>query len=300
MKQPVHQGIALLSLTVAFAAADIASWYWILFVPIAENATTYPVIHFLDVGQGDAELVSFADGTNILTDTGPSGPAILGALDSILASRDRSIDIIIISQPSASHFGGLRDIVDHYRVGAIIYSGRDAPPGVSAWPTLLEKISAKMIPLITLGEGDCLHIGTLGKVDILSPGRELAESQELGDTGIVQLVTTGKFRALLTADIGFGVENALVARYGMLLRADILKIPHGGSKNSSGAAFLSAVSPRTAIIEVGAKNSYHQPAAETLIRIVSSTSAKVFRTDEDGTVAVFRASDGALAAVAAR
>ncbi len=279
---------------------DILSWYRILFVPLVENAAIYPIMHFFDVGQGDAELVSFGDGTNILTDAGPSGPVILGALDSVLGSRDRSIDIIIISQPSASHFGGLQDIVDHYRVGAIVYNGRDAPPGVSAWPTLLEKISAKMIPLITLGEGDRLRIGTLGEVDILSPGRERAESQELGDTGIVQLVTTDKFRALFTADIGSGVENALVARYGMSLHADILKISHNGSKNSSGAAFLSAVSPHMAIIEVGAKNFYHQPSAETLIRIVSSTSARVFRTDEDGTVTVFRASDGILSAVAAR
>ena len=61
---------------------------------------------------------------------------------------------------------------------------------------------------------------------------------------------------------------------------------HHGSKFASGDAFLRAVNPKIAVIEVGAKNKYGHPAKETLARIASSTDAVIFRTDQDGTIAV--------------
>ena len=300
MKNSVNKGILSLFFIAAIAAADIACWYEILRVPTAGRNEIFPSIHFLDVGQGDAELVLFPEGTVVLTDAGPSGPAVLGAIDPIFGLRGGSIDLIVISQPSLDHFGGIPDILDHYRVGAIVYNGRDASPGVSAWPALLEKISAKKIPLITLGEGDRLHVGSSGEIDILSPDREFAENQKIADTGIVQLVKAGSLRALFAADMGSEMENILIARYGAFMKADIIKIANNGSKNSSGGTFLTLVSPRMAVIEVGAKNSYHEPASETLARIISSTSASIFRTDEDGTVTVFRGSNGALSARSTR
>ena len=300
MRRSVNGKIILPLVAVVLIAADFACSYRILSPLISENRNNYPSIRFLDVGQGDAELVSFTNGAMVLTDAGPNGPAILGALDPIFGKRGRSIDLVIVSQPSAAHFGGLSDVLDHYHVGAIVYNGRDAPPGVPAWAALLQKISALKVPLITLGEGDSVRIGEKERIEIVSPGRERAESPELADTGIVQLVQTRDFRAILAADIGFGVENALVARYGPSIRADILKVAHNGSKSSSGETFLSAVLPRTAVIEVGEKNSYHQPSPEAIARIASSTSAKVFRTDEDGTIEVFRAGEGTLSAKTAR
>jgi competence protein ComEC len=71
------------------------------------------------------------------------------------------------------------------------------------------------------------------------------------------------------------------------LHADILKVPHHGSKYSSGDAFLRAVDPSVAVIEVGAKNVYGQPGAATLARLASSTHAEIFRTDQNGTVEIY-------------
>jgi competence protein ComEC len=268
----------------ALALADIVCWYRIAFSSSA-FAGTVPRANFLGVGQGDAELMIFPDGVKVLTDAGPDG-TVLGSLETVLGANDRYIDVAIISHPQSDHYNGFNYILDHYQVGAFIYNGRDDDPGTKSWSTLLLKIAVKNIPLITLGKGDKVIVNN-SEVDILSPDENFDASGELNDTGLVELVKTPQFKVLLPGDTGFDVEDSLVAE-GVDLRADILKIPHHGSKYASDAAFLKAVDPKIAVIEVGAKNSYGQPAPETLARIASSTNATVFRTDQGGTIQIWR------------
>ncbi len=211
---------------------------------------------------------------------------VLASLESVLGAGDRYIDIAIVSHPQGDHFGGYDYMLDRYRIGAFIYNGRNDDPGVEAWPALRKKIAAKRIPLLTLGKGDKIIYGA-DEIDIVSPDTAFAEGGELNDTGIVELVRTPQFKALLAADIGYGAENALVAQ-GAELKADILKIAHHGSKYSSGDAFLRAIDPHIVAIEVGAKNTYGHPSQETLARIASSTHAAVFRTDTNGTITIWR------------
>ena len=163
-------------------------------------------------------------------------------------------------------------------------------PGVAEWAALKKKIAAKHIPLITLGAGDSVHYEE-NEVDILSPNAEFGESAELNDTGLVEMVKTADFRALFTADIGFNIEDWLIANV-KDLHADILKVPHHGSKYASGDAFLRAVDPSVAVIEVGAKNTYGQPGAATLARLASSTRAEFFAPTKMARGNLFR--DGKL------
>ena len=237
----------------------------------------------MDVGQGDSELIVFPGGMTMMTDAGPTD-AVLGSLEKAIPGR-HYLDLALITHPQLDHFNGYNFILDHYEVGAFLYNGRD-DPGVAEWTALKQKIAAKHIPFITLAAGDGVRAAG-SEVDILSPDPAFAESAELNDTGLVEMVKTPDFRALFTADIGFNIEDWLVANVADL-RADILKVPHHGSKYASGGAFLGAVDPAVAVIEVGAKNSYGQPGAATLARIASSTHAAVFRTDEDGTVEISR------------
>jgi competence protein ComEC len=286
-----NKKIALL--VFAIAIADLVGWYRIAFSSSLSGGVI-PRANFLDVGQGDAELMIFPDNIKVMTDAGPDG-TVLGSLENVLGTNDRVIDLAIISHPQSDHFGGFDYILDHYRIGAFIYNGRDDDPGTKAWSALLLKIAAKNIPLITLGEGDKIVIGTKGnkdssnsgEIDLLSPDENFDESGELNDTGFVELVKMPQLRVLLTADTGFDVEDALVAK-GVDLHADVLKVAHHGSKYASDVTFLKAVGPKVAVIEVGAKNSYGQPAPEALARIASSTDATVFRTDRDGTIQLWR------------
>ncbi len=223
-----------------------------------------------------------------MTDAGPDD-SVLAALAHVLPPDDTYLDLAIISHPQIDHFNGFKFILDHYRIGAFIYDGRDDDPPNAAWDMLKAKIQQQKIPFITLGRGDVIRIGngsSSDEIDILSPDVAFDQSAELNDVGFVELVKTPEFRTLFTADIGFNVENWLLENH-TDIRADVLKVSHHGSSYSSGDAFLRSVAPRVAMIEVGAKNKYGHPASSTLVRIASDTRALILRTDENGTVEIW-------------
>jgi competence protein ComEC len=275
-------GILLLFLLVIL---DLIIWREIVFA-----GTVRAGDYFLDVGQGDSELVILPSGARVLIDGGP-GAKVAAALEKILPTSDRYVDLLLNTHPQLDHFAGFSAVLDSFEVGAVLTNGRDDNPTVAEWPALVEKIQANRIAMLTLARGDRIASGS-SSIKILSPDRSLAESAELNDTGIVALTFTPELRTLFTADIGSNIEQYLLAQ-GDDLRADVLKIPHHGSKYSSSAEFLRAVNPRVAVIEVGTRNTYGHPAPQTLARLASSTRAEIFRTDQNGTVAVFT-EDGKL------
>ncbi len=265
---------------VSLLALNIFLWQGILWNGSPKEARAY----FLDVGQGDSELMVFQGGIKVMTDAGPD-QKVLDGLGKIISSEDPYIDLAIISHPQLDHFNGYNYILEHYDIGAFIHNGRDDTPGVKQWQELLQKIKEKNIPLITLGKGDAIRYGN-NEIDLLSPDGDFDQSAELNDTGLVELVKTPEMRVLLTADIGSNVEDALLAA-GDDLRADVLKVPHHGSRYSSGGPFLHAVDPKAAVIEVGARNTYGHPSPLTVARLGSSTRAVVLRTDLDGTITIW-------------
>lgn len=279
-------------------AADMFVWWGVAFsgpVRAASADVASARIYFLDVGQGDSELLVFANGMKVLTDAGPDAK-VVQSLAAVMPGDGVNmpyIDLAVISHAENDHFGGYAALLDHYRVGAFIYNGRDADKENTAWSDLRAKIKARGVPFITLGRGDIIHcgkdangLGGGGTISVLAPDADFLQSAAMNDTGIVELVRAGGLRALLVADTGTNVEDAMLAE-GIAVRADVLKVPHHGSKYASNEAFLRAVNPRVAVIEVGAKNSYGHPATSTLARIASTTSARIFRTDQRGTLEVW-------------
>jgi competence protein ComEC len=75
------------------------------------------------------------------------------------------------------------------------------------------------------------------------------------------------------------------------LQADVLKIGHHGSKNSTTPEFLAAVKRRLAIISVGEGNTYGHPNAELLERLANA-NVRVLRTDRDGAVHILMSGNG--------
>jgi competence protein ComEC len=90
---------------------------------------------------------------------------------------------------------------------------------------------------------------------------------------------------LLTGDIERAAEAALLARDGAALRAEVLLVPHHGSRTSSSIEFLAAVQPAGAIVPVGYRNRFGHPEAEVLARY-RALGVQVLRTDRDGAVSV--------------
>jgi len=252
-----------------------------------------PGVTSLDIGQGDSTLVELSGGVQLLTDAGPPG-SVVRPLENLLGTEDRYIDIAVVSHPQLDHFGGFKDLLGSYTFGAIIVNGRDddsSGPG-SPWAALKAQMAASGIPVVTVREGDIIRHGN-EVVEILSPNNEFAQSGELNDTAIVELVKADGWSALLTADAGFPTEEYLVANYPDL-HADILKIGHHGSRYSSSDAFLAAVHPRVALISDGVGNHYGHPSPETLDRLAKVSGLTVFRTDTQGTIEVTAGENGRL------
>ena len=265
----------------ALVVLDLLIWQGIIFVKGEESGELY----FLDVGQGDSELLVLPGGVKILTDAGPN-QKVLESLEKVLGPNDRYLDLAIISHPQLDHFNGFNDILNRYRIGAFIFNGRTDATALGEWGTLMTKIKEKKIPLITLASGDKIHFRE-NQIEIISPSRDFIQSAELNDTGLVELVKTPAFRALLTADIGANVENYLLKKFSTEdLQANILKVGHHGSKFSSSEDFLKTVEPKVAIIEVGSKNRYGHPTKEAMGRLEATGISKIFRTDKNGTIKV--------------
>ena len=271
MKNPTVRFILIV-----FALADAFLWYRIIF----SSHVSTSVMHFLNIGQGDSELLELPGPVSLITDAGPDG-SVVSEVDAVQGPR-RRIDLAVITHPQADHFNGFNYLLGRYSIGAILINGRNDDPGVAEWYALLRKAKELDVPIITVGGGDRIHMGGT-TVTFLSPDAGDLQSAELNDTGLVEYVKTPEFSALLTADTGFGVEKQLVERGS--IRADILKVGHHGSKYSTSEEFLSAVKPAVSVIEVGKKNRYGHPGKETLERL-SKFTKNIFRTDVNGRVSV--------------
>ena len=251
-------------------------------------------ITFLDVGQGDAELVRTPEGKTVLIDAGSQGCGSDTLLDKLGVTV---IDDFILTHPHEDHYGNLRTLLGKFAVKRISFNRPDYPK--SQYPDF-----AGLFQYIT----DTLRLDTL----VLSSGRNLpgynsthllclwpapnAPSEGIADSinalSIVLAISYGASCAMFTGDINFDAEAQLVNN-GLLVPAAVLKTAHHGSKNASSLAFLSALSPMMAIISVGVGNSYGHPEEETLGRLQSAGCA-VMRTDLEGTIQLWMEADGSV------
>lgn len=232
----------------------------------------------LDVGQGDAILITTSDGCTMLIDGGPRGAA--GAvLDALQQSGVITIDVLIATHPHEDHIGGLVGVLDAIPVLRVIDS--DSVNTTKTYANYFERIRMKGIPTSPgrTGLSFCLGPAT---VNILWPREQLSKNQN--DCSIVVELVYGEFSALLTGDIEAESECEMV-RLGLLSQVDVLKIAHHGSAGSTTTAFLNIVNPGIAIISVGEGNTYEHPSRETLARL-SRFNIQVYRTDLDGTVTI--------------
>jgi competence protein ComEC len=116
----------------------------------------------------------------------------------------------------------------------------------------------------------------------------------------------GDRTVLLPGDAEKQVEYSMLAENDpQFLHADVLKVGHHGSKNSTMPEFLDAVNPQIAVISAGEENPYGHPHPELLERL-EEHATRTFRTDHDGAVQIltdgrslqvscFRACPGATA-----
>ncbi len=246
------------------------------------SATTNTEFDFLNVGQGDSELIQMKSGersprVKILIDGGPENGMVRAALSSLLSPTDAYIDLVAMTHAQADHMGGLIDIAKHYRIGAFLWTGRTND--ISAFRELMDILKKNNVMIFTLRKGDMIKNGG-NIITVISPDDALLSDKDLNNSSLVLRVAAASTTALFMGDIGRSAELAL-ARNGVG-PVDIAKVPHHGSRASLVVGFLNAIRPRIAVFEVG-KNSYGHPAEEVLSKY-AELGALLFRTDKQGTI----------------
>jgi competence protein ComEC len=238
-------------------------------------------VNFIDVGQGDSELIQTPSGKTMLIDAGPTDSSQTVAQ----YLRDQgisTIDIVVATHPHEDHIGGMSTVLNGFTVKQFIDSGY--PYTTSTYEDMLNLIDKKNIPFQTVTSGDTISLDPALTINVLNPLTTF--SSDVNQNSIVLKITYGKVTYLFTGDAGSDAESNFMNTAG---HADILKVAHHGSSTSSSSTFLSHITPAVSVIEVGAGNPYGHPAASTLKRL-EQIGSKVYRTDLSGTIKI--TSDG--------
>lgn len=237
-----------------------------------------------DVGQGDAEVLATATpGRAVVVDTGPEPAYIAECLDRLGITM---IPLVVLSHLHADHIGGLPAVLAGHSVGAVAVGASRKP----SWAAeqVREETERSDVPLVQLHRGERLSWDGLS-LRVIGPEPEDAlagasdDGTAINNTSLVLMASTSAGTVLLSGDIEREAQRDLLAD-GADVRADILKIPHHGSRYSA-ERFLAAVHPRIAVASVGNGNSYGHPSPVTL-RELRSGGAVVLRTDRNGAVAI--------------
>jgi competence protein ComEC len=239
------------------------------------------------VGQGDAFVVTAGPGSAVVVDAGPDPAAIDRCLTDL---RIRHIPVLVLTHFHADHVDGVPGVLDGRRVDEVIVSPLSEPAEPAQY--VARWLAAAGVPatLAAVGEqrvvGDRLGFRVVWPVRIIGSGEPAANDASV----VLDLVVDG-VRVLLTGDVEPPAQAAL-RRAEPTLRADVLKVPHHGSRFQD-HAFLAGLGAQVALIGVGLDNRHGHPAAETM-ELLDQLGILVGRTDTDGAVAVVRTPDGQL------
>jgi competence protein ComEC len=240
-----------------------------------EKPATNLKVHFIDVGQGDCILIE--DGTSaMLIDAGnpENGPGIVSYIKNLGTQK---LNFVLATHPHADHIGGMADVINAFDVEKIIMP--KATHTTRTFENLLLTIQNKGLKITAPVPGTEYKLGD-ASFTILAPNS--SSYKDLNDYSVVIKLKYGSTSFLFTGDAEAVSENEILAR-GYDVKANVLKVGHHGSTSSTTERFLDAVSPRYAVICVGANNQYGHPAPETLSKL-AERGIKIYRTDEAGTI----------------
>jgi len=262
---------------VPWRAAGLALALPAFALPAPNPAPGEAWIATLDVGQGLAVVVRTATRT-LLYDSGPQLGAQADSGERIVAPYLRAtgvarIDRMIVSHNDVDHAGGAVSVIENFEVDELLASLPAAHPLRAMVP------ASRACRSGTEWEWDGVRFA------LLHPAETDAPARKANDLSCVLRVSTGSHAMLLTADIERASEALLVQRSAQALPADVLLVPHHGSRTSSSAEFLAAVRPSLAVIPAGYRNRFGHPSPEVLARY-AALEARVLRTDREGAVSV--------------
>ena len=227
------------------------------------------------MGQGLAAVLRTAKHT-VLFDAGPDYRGAGDAGSRIVVPYLRAvgvgrIDRMIVSHDDLDHAGGATSVAAALRIGIVMSSFADP---ASNSPDALH---------LRCETGQSWTSDDV-RFDVLHPAARSYQRGDVSDNdrSCVLRVESKYGSAILTADIERRSEQQLIAG-GARLDADVLVVPHHGSRTSSSTVFVDAVRPRWAVFPVGYANAFGHPHPLVEARY-RDAGATLLRTDRGGAV----------------
>jgi len=246
-------------------------------IPEEDDGNLY--VHFIDVGQGDCELI-VSGGKAVLIDCGEKKYAeyVISYIKSLKITK---LDCIIATHPHSDHIGGMEAIIDEFKPD-VLYMPQvreDVTPTTSAFVRMLDAIERNEAERLYARDGAVIDYG-FWRLEFIAPVFNTYDN--LNDYSVVVKAVCGENSFLFTGDIESSAEKDILDS-GADISADVLKVAHHGSLTSSSARFLKAVGGDFAVIEVGAGNGYGHPNDGTVKRL-EENGYEICRTDVFGDI----------------
>lgn len=264
-------------------------------------------ITVLDVGEGDATLISTPNGYHMLIDAGPPASGKSVTLPYLLNQNITQLNHVFTSHYDSDHIGGLPEILagtdamrgtaDDIMVSGFCWDRGDSAAkhttAFASYTSTTKSCERTAIPgdQITFDDGVSLEVMAVNGLARSGPLATLEPEDENGASMVLR-VRYGEFTYLTTGDLPGGggnppydtidEETPLASQIG---HVDVLHLGHHGSHTASNVNFLQTLSPRAAIISVGNGNTYYHPHPSVLQRL-AQLKIPVYQTESghaDGT-----------------
>ncbi len=252
--------------------------------PVSENlsGSAEAQVYFIDVGQGDSELIRLKDsGIDILIDAGTRSTKQELA-DYLKKLGVDDIDILIGTHPHEDHIGGMAKIIEEFPIGTLYLpeTSDEMTPTTKTYESLLDAVEKMDVTMRTASAGDVLLEEGNISFKVLSPSH--TDYDNLNDYSIVTRLKVGDTAFLFQGDAETPVEEEILDS-GADVSCDVIKLGHHGSSTSSSRAYLEAANPSAAVISCGVGNEYGHPHRETM-DLLEKLSITPYRTDTQKTL----------------
>ncbi len=264
----------------------IMSIYFVVSTLISLIPGTFEIT-FLDVGQGDCIIVRTPKNKVLLIDSGGNNYGSYDVGENIvvpylLRHGIKKIDLILPSHFHFDHVGGLYKVLEDLDVYGMLV-GKQVEENED-YLNLMSICKDKGIDLYRIERGSVIKLEKDVELYIKNPSELIQGSRDdANNNSVVALLKYDNISTLFTGDIETQAENEILNLFPDL-KADIIKIPHHGSRFSNTDKFLKQIAPKVAVIQVG-RNVFGHPSNEVLEKL-NKIDADVFRNDQNGAIII--------------